>query len=415
MPTCTYVCYDNIHAVRCLLHYLVASEDIDIEHEKGSEKTIEMISAGALVYFDKYSDLSSKVKNIGLLPYLGKGKYKFTQDEVDVNICVKNCIDDQHFLHGYQFDNNSFTKQITVTYEHDGNGSMFDELLKKSTSYIEKLKLEFVNKVGSLKKYIYDAKDCYWNNAHSTHYRGIESLFLKEGEKEKLISYIDNFVAEDTKEDYIKYNIPYKSNVLLYGKPGTGKTSTILTIASHVKTNIGLIPISSSLDDSALISALSDVKKNDCKIVVIEDIDCLFNDRKKHDAQRNSLTLSGLLNCMDGLFRADGIIVFFTTNRIEDLDEAMLRSARIDFKMEYTYADEYQIKQCFEYYFPKQQSSFHKFYEKVSYKQYTIADLQQFFFKYRKCDDILVHMRDLCDSSAVNKKQNSENGGGLYM
>lgn len=357
--------------------------------------------------FDKYSDLCSKIKDLGDYFTLGPGTYEFELLNDKIALHISNYVDEKEMLHCYNVMNNDIVKQIIVTCS---SAEVFNQLIKDSFDYVSKLKQQFISSVGSLKKYIYDAKDMYWNESHSTHYRDTKSLFLREGDKERLLAYIDDFVDIDTKNDYIKFNIPYKSNVLLYGKPGTGKTSTILTIASHMKTNIGLIPISNSLDDAGLINALSGVKKNKCKIVVIEDIDCLFCDRKKHDSERNSLTLSGLLNCMDGLFRADGIIVFLTTNKIEELDEALVRSARIDFKLEYSHANEYQIKQCFDYYFPSQKDSFERFYDKIAAKQYTIADLQCFFFKHRKCDNILQHIKEL---NEINKDKELANS--LYM
>lgn len=387
--------YDNCHACKCVLHYgnkLIAAKSIEVDN------TFELLN------FDKYSDIKSNIKSLGVLYKLGLGNHLVKHDGHDVYITVKNFVDDKKMLHSYNMGSDVYiTQQVILTCDDSNVAKSF---VDKSIEVVKELKNDFLNSVGTLKKYIYDSKDCYWNDSHSTNYRSVDSLFLKEGEKERILKYIDDFTNPETKTDYIKFNIPYKSNILLYGKPGTGKTTTILTIASHLKTNIGLIPISPSLDDAGLINALSDVKKNDCKIVVIEDIDCLFNDRKKHDSQRNSLTLSGLLNCMDGLFRAEGIIVFLTTNRVEDLDEAMIRSSRIDFRLEYTFADKYQIEQCFNYYFPDQRDMFSKFYDKIQYKEYIIADFQEFFFKYRKCTNIIDHIHGF--TNAAIQKNNVE-------
>lgn len=394
--TTKYTLYDNTHECRCVLYYGLK---LVTDTSKGC---IEIDSVMDLFKFDKYVDVKSKLKELGTLYKLGCGTYDIVFDGVHIGLEVRNFIDNHKMLHTYNFNDNTFTKQVIIECE---SSCKIQSFIEKSIEYVKNYKNEFINSIGTLKKYIYDAKDAYWNDSHSTHFRSLDSLFLKEGEKERIIGYIDDFTNPESKKDYIRFNIPYKSNILLYGKPGTGKTSTILTIASHLKTNIGLIPISSALDDSGLINALSDVKKNDCKIVVIEDIDCLFSDRKKHDSEKNALTLSGLLNCMDGLFRAEGIIVFLTTNNIEALDDAMIRSARIDLKLEYTYADEYQIRQCFEYYFPKQMANFARFYDKINFKEFTIADMQAFFFRFRKCDNILEHMATFAD---MHKKARSQ-------
>ena len=62
--------------------------------------------------------------------------------------------------------------------------------------------------------------------------RPLDTLYLKEGQKEALINDIEEFYDPDTRADYVLLGIPYKSVIMLYGPPGTGKTSTINTIAS---------------------------------------------------------------------------------------------------------------------------------------------------------------------------------------
>ena len=50
-------------------------------------------------------------------------------------------------------------------------------------------------------------------------------------------------------------------------------------------------------------------------ILVCEDIDCLFVERKNSDTQKNAMTFSGLLNCFDGINGGkNGLIVFMTKN-----------------------------------------------------------------------------------------------------
>ena len=62
-------------------------------------------------------------------------------------------------------------------------------------------------------------------------------------------------------------------------------------------------------------------------------MDCLFeHTRKLHDSAKTRLTLSGLLNCMDGLLRggSDGLIMILTANMTSEINEAMLRTASVD-------------------------------------------------------------------------------------
>ena len=60
------------------------------------------------------------------------------------------------------------------------------------------------------------------------------------------------------------------------------------------------------------------------------------------------ITLQALLNCLDGHTCVEGTLLFMTANNPEKMDYAMVRSCRVDFKLELGYADEYQTKCIFE-------------------------------------------------------------------
>ena len=70
---------------------------------------------------------------------------------------------------------------------------------------------------------------------------------------------------------------------MLYGPPGTGKTSSINTIASYFDCDVYVIPISKELTDYGLIDAISylEEKEEKKRIIVIEDIDSIFTNRKR--------------------------------------------------------------------------------------------------------------------------------------
>ena len=68
-------------------------------------------------------------------------------------------------------------------------------------------------------------------------------------------------------------------------------------------------------------------------ILLIEDIDKVFAGRENVSDKAN-ITFSALLNCLDGAFYKHGLITIITTNHIEKLDEALLRTGRIDNKIE---------------------------------------------------------------------------------
>ena len=149
-------------------------------------------------------------------------------------------------------------------------------------------------------------------------------------------------------------------------------------------------------------------KEDKKRIIVIEDIDSIFTDRKKGDDTHNSLSLQALLNCFDGFSCVEGTLLFITANKPEVLDYALLRSCRVDYRFELGYADKYQTQSIFETVLPQQKDNFNKFYEKIKSKEFTTAMLQEFLFFNRKCDNILNKIDIFFDIIEKNKPENFE-------
>ena len=171
------------------------------------------------------------------------------------------------------------------------------------------------------------------------------------------------FFAKETRDLYLGFGMPYKHIVMLYGVPGSGKTSTISAIASHFDCDIYTVPITKELTDYGLIDAFSYVNDKDDRkrIIVLEDIDCIFDTTRKEGDEHNMITLQSLLNCLDGHTCVEGTLLFMTANNPEKMDYAMIRSCRIDYKLELGYADEYQTKNIFNTFLPDQESKFKQF------------------------------------------------------
>ena len=131
------------------------------------------------------------------------------------------------------------------------------------------------------------------------------------------------------------------------------------------------------------------------------------------------LTLQTLLNCLDGHTCIEGTLLFMTANNPEKMDYAMVRSCRIDYKLELDYADEYQTKAIYNTFLPNQIENFTKFYKKILHKQYTTAMLQEFLFYNRNCDNIINHINKLIDIIDKNNPKNLDSNinkdKNLYM
>lgn len=287
-----------------------------------------------------------------------------------------------------------YIRSICITYDNVDNLLKFKkDALELWNLFTKKISL---NSKTTIKKYLYEISSysAYWNCIGEVNKINKDTLFLKENEKENLFNNIDNFI--NSKEDYQKFNINYKMNILLYGIPGSGKTKTALTIASHINTNIGILPFTHNLTDTLLISGINDLQTMDVKVVVFEDIDCIFTDRKKNDTSKNNITLSGLLNILDGISRNEDIIIIMTANEIEAFDNALLRSIRMDIIIEYDYANKYQLYNFFKYYRPQiTDEEFNKLYKFIEYKKVTLADLQKYLFNNRNNKSILDNIDDL--------------------
>ena len=260
----------------------------------------------------------------------------------------------------------------------------------------------------------------YWNLLYKSPKRPLETLYLKEGQKEDILDKVEDFYSKETRDEYLSHGIPYKNVFMFYGVPGSGKTSTINTIASHFDADVFVIPISKELTDYGLIDAISyidtETPDNKKRIIVIEDIDSIFTNRKKGDDD-NGITLQGLLNCFDGFTCVEGTLLFITANKPEVIDYAMLRSCRVDYKYELGHADEYQTKNIFERMAPEDnKKDFSKFYKLIKNKQYTTAMLQEFLFFNRKCSDIFSKMEEFNEIIEKNKPGHFEKQkDNLYM
>ena len=294
-------------------------------------------------------------------------------------------------------------KKITLSNDNKDTLIEFVDCAKKYTD--EKIKSNQKSNEKTI-NINYWKKD-YWNLLSKSPKRSLDTLYLKEGQKEEIVDLISDFYDEKTKSEYLKYGIPYKNVILFHGVPGSGKTTTINSVASHFDCDIYTIPISKELTDYGLIDAMSHLeeKENKKRIFVIEDIDSIFMDRKKNDDQ-NSITLQGLLNCFDGFSCLEGTLLFITANKPEFLDYAMLRSCRVDHKFNMDYADKYQTRCIFEILHSNDPQLFKNFYKLIKNKKYTTAMLQEFLFYNRNSVGGLVEKVD--DFFEIIEKNNPE-------
>lgn len=179
--------------------------------------------------------------------------------------------------------------------------------------------------------------------------RSLNSVILKEGQMGRIMTHLNTFL--DNKEAYAKADIPFRTGILLHGAPGSGKSSTALAIANELKMNVYIISISSLVSDEALNDCFTNIPAN--SIIVLEDIDITSAVRERSendDDDEKGVTMSGMLNVLDGFQSPPGVITIMTTNRIEVLDEAIKRPGRVDLTEELSCLDDFQLRGMCQYF-----------------------------------------------------------------
>ncbi|KAI0047928.1 P-loop containing nucleoside triphosphate hydrolase protein [Auriscalpium vulgare] len=284
--------------------------------------------------------------------------------------------------------------RITRTKEesrwHSDKSTLTVTILSRDRSVLDALILEARKKWLSARAdkidiYAMDGSD--WRFVSSRPKRPINSIILDAGVKELILDDARDFLKSKTW--YSERGFPFRRGYLLYGAPGSGKTSIIHSLAGELGLDIYIISLSKmGLDDTTLNSLICALPPQ-C-IAIMEDIDAAFTrgitrstvgtelDDPHREKQANGqddnpesqgqqghaqehrpggdvgssrITLSGLLNALDGVSAQEGRLLFATTNRYSVLDAALTRPGRMDLHVEFRLASRYQAREMFKRFF----------------------------------------------------------------
>lgn len=189
--------------------------------------------------------------------------------------------------------------------------------------------------------------------------RPIETVELDDQVKENLVKDMEEYLKPETKEYYAVNGIPYRRGYLFHGPPGTGKSSFCRAIAGHFRLELYMLSLASRSIDEAILIRMFEALPTKC-VVLLEDIDSAGIVREDNSTdtttpnkvnvlvpppppppglmytpivqedKRPRITLSTLLNVVDGTAAKEGRILVMTTNTPESLDKALIRPGRVD-------------------------------------------------------------------------------------
>ncbi|KAL2866484.1 BCS1 and AAA domain-containing protein [Aspergillus lucknowensis] len=220
-----------------------------------------------------------------------------------------------------------------------------------------------------------------WSRCMARSPRALSTVVLDPAQKQSFIDDIKEYLHPRTRRWYSNRGIPYRRGYLLHGPPGTGKTSLCFAASGLLGLELYLLNLSSkTLDEDELMALFQELPRR-C-IVLLEDVDCAGMAHKRAAAEdskdestpqsqsqptppppsppeesstggsaslleKQGVSLSGLLNVIDGVAACEGRILVMTTNHPEKLDPALIRPGRVDLSISFGHSTAEDLRELF--------------------------------------------------------------------
>jgi len=168
------------------------------------------------------------------------------------------------------------------------------------------------------------------NNKSDTSFNDVAGLDEIKEELQEVIDFINS------SEKYMKMGAKIPKGILFYGPPGTGKTLLAKAVAGETNSSFLYSSGSEFVEKYVGVGAkrirtlFEKAKKDSPSIIFIDEIDAIGTKRNADSNNEKDQTLNQLLVELDGFNKSNTVIVIGATNRLDLLDEALLRPGRFD-------------------------------------------------------------------------------------
>lgn len=333
-----------------------------------------------------------EINRICISTLMDKGRKQYIKifkvDDIDIEFSYKgvtiNVISERgdYYNHTINSQEDTQYRNIVLTFKNNEDMSIIPEFLNSVIKYVDIHMFEVESEIGKLCIYCND--EGYWDKTITKKYRNMDTIYLPKKDKEMILNDVEWFLSKSTKERYESIGRVHKRVYLFEGLPGSGKTSFISSIASKIGYDIAIISFTEKVTDGTLIRLMKNLPEK--TILVIEDIDVLFQERKKNDTHKNLVTFSGILNNLDGITTKDGFMCFITTNYKDCLDKALLRPGRVDKQLKFTYIVKEQMYDMFnkfmgDKYTEDKFNTFYSMFRDIKVRV-SVSLIQEYLFKY---------------------------------
>lgn len=183
-----------------------------------------------------------------------------------------------------------------------------------------------------------------WRRVSAYPKRPAESLVVQPGLMEGLLQDAKQFRAAEG--EYVRFGCPFKRNYLLHGPPGSGKSSLITLLASHLDMNLCFMTIHPNMNERELCSAISALGDKD--MLVLEDADIICSTAGGGNTGATA-ALGVLTNVLDGTLHKHGLITVLTSAQPQFLESVLMRHGRIDYTAALSHLTQGQVQRMVDY------------------------------------------------------------------